>query len=55
VPYVILIASHAVLQESGLTMDMEQKKPFLELHYIMEALERRDLEPALRFGADAVF
>lgn len=35
-------------------MDVDQKKPFLELHYILEALERRDLEPALRFDVDAL-
>jgi len=37
-----------LLQESNIEFDSEQKKPFFELHYILESLQRKDLDPALR-------
>ena len=36
------------LQESSIEFDAEHKKPFFELHYILESLQRKDLDPALR-------
>jgi len=37
-----------LLQESNIEFDSERKKPFFELHYILESLQRKDLDPALR-------
>ena len=39
----------SVFQDSQLEIDQSQKEPFLELHRILEALKKRDLQPALEW------
>ena len=36
------------LQDAGVEINITDKEPFIELHRILEALKRRDLQPALR-------
>jgi hypothetical protein len=42
--------AESLIQDAGLDIDVEKKRPFFELHYILESLHRRDLEPALSWA-----
>ena len=44
--------SETLAREAGIHEFQCQKEPFLELNTILEALRRRDLEPALAWAAD---
>ncbi len=47
-----LVMSETLAHEAGIHEFQCQKEPFLELNTILEALRRRDLEPALAWAAD---
>jgi hypothetical protein len=42
--------AESLIEEAGLDIDTEKKRPFFELHYILESLQRRDLGPALSWA-----
>ncbi|GFV76956.1 e3 ubiquitin-protein ligase RMND5A [Trichonephila clavipes] len=45
----MLDIAEELIKETGLQMELQKKEPFTELNRILDALKRKDLEPALAY------